>query len=93
MTNEAIKKWLKVCVYSNCECCPYSDNYTTCTDRLKLDACEVIIEQEKEIDRLKVEFKQLQNNAEKLARGVRDLVHENYELIEKRKKKKTRGKI
>ena len=47
-----------------------------------------IIEQGKEIERLKVEFKQLQNNAEILARGVRDLNHENYELTEKVKQAK-----
>ena len=36
-----------------------------------------------EIERLKSEFKQLQTNAEILARGVRDLNHENYKLTEK----------
>ncbi len=38
-----------------------------------------------EIERLKAEFKQLETNAEILARGVRDLNHENYELTEKMK--------
>ena len=36
-----------------------------------------------EIERLKSELKQLETNAEILARGVRDLNHENYELTEK----------
>lgn len=36
-----------------------------------------------EIKRLKAELKQLQTNAEILARGVRDFNHENYELTEK----------
>lgn len=36
-----------------------------------------------EIKRLKAEFNQLETNAEILARGVRDLNHENYELTEK----------
>lgn len=36
-----------------------------------------------EIERLKSEFKQLQTNAEILARGVRDLNHENYKLTKK----------
>ena len=46
-------------------------------------AYKIITEQEKEIERLKAEFKQLETNAEILARGVRDLNHENYELTEK----------
>ena len=41
-----------------------------------------------EIKRLKAELKQLQTNAEILARGVRDLNHENYELTEKIKQAK-----
>ena len=41
-------------------------------------AYKIITEQEKEIERLKAEFKQLETNAEILARGVRDLNHENY---------------
>ena len=36
-----------------------------------------------EIERLNDYFKQLETNAEILARGVRDLNHENYELTEK----------
>ena len=42
-----------------------------------------ISEYKAEIERLKAEFKQLETNAEILARGVRDLNHENYELTEK----------
>ena len=41
-----------------------------------------------EIERLEAEFKQLQTNAEILARGVRDLNHENYELTKKVKQAK-----
>ncbi len=47
-----------------------------------------IIEQGKEVERLKAEFKRLETNAEILARGVRDLNHENYELTEKVKQAK-----
>ncbi len=43
-----------------------------------------------EIERLKSEFKQLQTNAEILARGVRDLNHENYKLTKKLKARLTR---
>lgn len=42
-----------------------------------------VSEYKAEIERLKAEFKQLETNAEILARGVRDLNHENYELTEK----------
>ena len=42
-----------------------------------------ISEYKAEIERLIAEFKQLETNAEILARGVRDLNHENYELTEK----------
>lgn len=44
---------------------------------------ECMKEKDAEIKRLKSEFKQLQTNAEILARGVRDFNHENYELTEK----------
>lgn len=42
-----------------------------------------VSEYKAEIKRLKSEYEQLQTNAEILARGVRDLNHENYELTEK----------
>lgn len=42
-----------------------------------------ISEYKSEIKRLKAEFKQLETNAEILARGVREFNHENYELTEK----------
>lgn len=49
---------------------------------------KTITEKDAEIEQLKSEFKQLQTNAEILARGVRDLNHENYELTEKVKQAK-----
>ena len=58
-----------------------------------------VSEYKSEIERLKAEFKQLETNAEILARGVRDLNHENYELTEKIKQaqidvlKKLRSRI
>lgn len=42
-----------------------------------------VSEYKAEIERLKSEYKQLQTNAEILAKGVRDLNHENYELTKK----------
>ena len=49
---------------------------------------KTIIEKAVEIERLKAELKQVETNAEILARGVRDLNHENYELTEKIKQAK-----
>ena len=42
-----------------------------------------ISEYRAEIERLVAEFKQLETNAEILARGVREFNHENYELTKK----------
>lgn len=86
---DEIKKALEMCADAfRCEGCPYDDNFSKCVVRLKEDARSLIIEQEKEIERLKAEFKQLETNAEILARGVRDLNHENYELTEQVKRAK-----
>lgn len=79
---DKIKKSLAVCVGASCEGCEYHDDLT-CGHTLKTDARELIIEQEQEIERLKDEFKQLETNSKILARGVRDLNHENYKLTEK----------
>ena len=55
MNKYDIKKALKFCADSNdCDDCPY-DVVRSCSDRLKLDARELIAEQEKEIERLKDE--------------------------------------
>ena len=42
-----------------------------------------VSEYKAESERLKADYAKLQTNAEILARGVRDLNHENYELTEK----------
>lgn len=82
MTKDDIKKRLECCETDWCCVCPYY-KYEGCETILKKDVLTLITEQEQEIERLKAEFKQLQTNAEILARGVRDLNHENYELTEK----------
>ena len=84
---DKIKKSLAVCVGASCEGCEYHDDLM-CGHTLKTDARELIIEQEQEIERLKDEFKQLETNSKILARGVRDLNHENYKLTEKIKQAK-----
>lgn len=84
---DKIKKSLAICVGDSCEGCAYHDNLT-CIDTLKNDARKCIIKQEKEIEKLKDELKQLKTNSKILARGVRDLNHENYKLTEKIKQAK-----
>ena len=59
--------------------------YELCADELIKRGYGDVSEYKAEIERLKAEFKQLETNAEILARGVRDLNHENYELTEKMK--------
>ena len=57
--------------------------YELCADELIKRGYGDVSEYKAEIERLKAEFKRLETNAEILARGVRDLNHENYELTEK----------
>ena len=87
MTKDEIKKGLEFCKADWCVMCPYC-NCIGCEGLLKQDALTLITKQEQEIARLKSELKQLKTNAGILARGVRDLNHENYELTEKIKQAK-----
>lgn len=62
MTKDEIKKALEFCAKDNyyfCGGCSY-DDVRNCNDKLKTDALNVIIEQEREIERLKAEVKQAQ---------------------------------
>ena len=62
MTKDEIKKGLECCTtssYVTCDACPYADA-RICSDTLKNDARKLIIEQEKETERLKAEVKQAQ---------------------------------
>lgn len=91
MTKDEIKKGLECCCNRDFKTACRNCSYLTCpgcNDTLCKDALNLITEQEKEIDALKAEFKQLETNAEILAMGVRDLNHENYELTEKIKQAK-----
>ena len=59
MTKEDIKKALELCIKDeDCVKCPYCDR--GCTRKLRKDSFALIIEQEKEIERLKEEKKQAQ---------------------------------
>lgn len=97
MTKDEIKTAYRICASANeCSSCNDCPDYANCASAA---AINIITEQEKEIERLKAEFKQLETNAEILAWGVRDLNHENYELTEKVKQaqidalKKLRSRI
>ena len=60
MTQDEIKKALEICADISIPCndCPY-DAVGKCNDTLSADALKLIIEQEKEIERLKVKNKVL----------------------------------
>lgn len=62
MTKDEIKKTLEFCgdLYHSCDDCPY-DDVRNCTDALKIDARELIIEQEREIAQLKEKVEELRN--------------------------------
>lgn len=59
MTNKEIKKALSTCAEISCDGCPYAEHSTiccySCSDKLKLDACALITEQEQDIKQLKTE--------------------------------------
>ena len=54
MTIDDIKKVLALCVDSICDDCPYADT-KDCYNQIKLDARDLIIKQESEIEKLKAE--------------------------------------
>lgn len=54
MTNKEIKKALATCAGDFCDNCQYY-KFHNCYDKLKLDARDLIIKQEKEIKQLKTE--------------------------------------
>lgn len=54
MTKDDIKKVLALCVDSICDDCPYADT-KDCYNQIKLDARDLIIKQESEIEKLKAE--------------------------------------
>lgn len=60
MNKDDIKKALEFCANDfPCEGCAYHDDLT-CTDKLKTDALNVIIEQEQEIEKWKNDYAKLQ---------------------------------
>lgn len=68
MTKDEIKKALECCAkdhYYFCGGCSY-DDVRNCNDKLKTDALNVIIEQEREIERLKAKCEEQDNEIDRL---------------------------
>ena len=59
MNSDDIKDALTVCASDSCDGCLYYE-FSNCYDKLKLDARDLITEQEKEIERLKDDYAKLQ---------------------------------
>lgn len=90
MNKDDIKKALKFCADSNdCDDCPY-DVVRSCSDRLKLDARELIAEQEKEIERLKAENEEL---TKVVSSKVYDLIDNAKEIADAREAWEKQAKI
>lgn len=60
MNKDEIKKGLTVCAGDSCDNCSYY-KFHNCYDRLKLDARELIIKQEQEIEQLEEQTEELRN--------------------------------
>lgn len=87
MTNEKIKKGLEKCLDMHCISCPYDDNYSDCTNRLKDDARSLIIKQEKKIEKLKAENKQLKTECTLLDDELRIARQGTIDVLNKLKEK------
>lgn len=84
MTLKKIKKGLEICADGfPCNGCPYDDNFGKCVVRLKEDALSLIIKQEKKIEKLKTENKQLKTECALLNNVVNMLEEEIDELIKR----------
>lgn len=78
MNKDDIKKALECCsnpcidCYSTCDDCPYND-VGNCGDTLKTDACELIVEQENEIERFKEETSNIRKET---AKEILDMLYD-----------------
>ena len=97
MNKDAIKKALEYCAgdsIDDCKACPYADNGPfACSISMYKDACALITEQEKEIERLKDDYAKLQelfaqyqmaSDKEIIAQIKQAKIDVLYELKEKR---------
>lgn len=83
---DKIKKSLAVCVGASCDGCAYHDNLT-CIDTLKTDARKCIIKQEKKIEKLKAENKQLKTECTLLDDELRIARQGTIDVLNKLKEK------
>lgn len=86
MNKDEIKKGLTVCAGDSCDNCSYY-KFHFCYDRLKLDARSLIIEQEKKIEKLKAENKQLKTECALLDDELRIARQETIDVLNKVKEK------
>lgn len=84
MTKDDIKKALEICadINLNCNDCPY-DAVGNCTDTLCADALELIIEQEKEIERLKEAVEKLTEMFNKTNEPKTNVIKIDEAVVEK----------
>lgn len=86
MNKDEIKKGLTVCAGDSCDNCSYY-KFHNCYDRLKLDARSLIIEQEKKIDDLKAENRQLKTECALLDDELRIARQDTIDVLNKVKEK------
>lgn len=86
MNKDEIKKGLTVCAGDTCDNCSYY-KFHNCYDRLKLDARSLIIEQEKKIEKLKDENKQLKTECALLDDELRIARQDTIDVLNKVKEK------
>lgn len=96
MTTEEIKKALGICtdIYHSCDDCPYQEqDIRNCSDTLKDDARELIIEQEREIERLKEVIKNYKEVLCETTQRKDDAIKLNDKLIDEYEIKVKQAKI
>ena len=81
MTQDEIKKALEICndIYAPCNGCPY-EICTNCDNTLHTDALNVIIEQEKEIERLRTTLGQCNTELNSALESLKSQCREIGEL-------------
>ena len=81
MTKDEIKKGLEICtdIYAPCNGCPY-EICTNCDNTLHTNALNVIIEQEKEIERLRTTLGQCNNELNSALESLKSQCREIGEL-------------
>ena len=90
MTKDEIKKALEMCAdWDGCDDCPYIDGkYKTCVEgKLHKDALNLITEQEKKIEKLKSENKQLKTECALLDDELRIARQDTIDVLNKVKEK------